>query len=86
MLRRLELLLDRLDGPAEAIFVDGGSSDCGPIVLKALAKRDARYRYIGLSRNFGHQVAITAGMDAARGDAIVVMDPTCRILPKWSSR
>jgi dolichol-phosphate mannosyltransferase len=74
LLRRLELLLDRLDGPAEAIFVDDGSSDCGPIVLKALAKRDRRYRYVGLSRNFGHQVAITAGMDAARGDAVIVMD------------
>lgn len=74
LLRRLELLLDRLDGPAEAIFVDDGSSDCGPTVLRALAKHDKRYRYIGLSRNFGHQVAITAGMDAAQGDAVVVMD------------
>jgi glycosyltransferase involved in cell wall biosynthesis len=74
LLRRLALLLDRLDGPAEAIFVDDGSSDTGPIVLQALAKRDPRFRYIGLSRNFGHQVAITAGMDAAAGDAIVVMD------------
>ena len=43
-------------------------------MLKALAKHDKRYRYIGLSRNFGHQVAITAGMDAAQGDAVVVMD------------
>jgi len=74
LLRRLDLLLGRLDGPAEAIFVDDGSSDSGPIVLQALAKRDPRFRYIGLSRNFGHQVAITAGMDAATGDAIVVMD------------
>ena len=74
LLRRLDLLLGRLDGPAEAIFVDDGSSDSGPIVLQALAKRDPRFRYIGLSRNFGHQVAITAGMDAAQGDAIVVMD------------
>ena len=74
LLRRLDLLLGRLDGPAEAIFVDDGSSDTSPIVLKALAKRDPRFRYIGLSRNFGHQVAITAGMDAAQGDAIVVMD------------
>jgi polyisoprenyl-phosphate glycosyltransferase len=74
LLRRLDLLLARLDGPAEAIFVDDGSSDTGPIVLQALARRDPRFRYIGLSRNFGHQVAITAGMDVAQGDAIVVMD------------
>ena len=74
LLRRLDLLLARLDGPAEAIFVDDGSSDSSPIVLQALAKRDPRFRYIGLSRNFGHQVAITAGMDAAQGEAIIVMD------------
>jgi polyisoprenyl-phosphate glycosyltransferase len=74
LLRRLDLLLARLDGPAEAIFVDDGSSDTGPIVLQALARRDARFRFVGLSRNFGHQVAITAGMDAAQGDAVIVMD------------
>jgi polyisoprenyl-phosphate glycosyltransferase len=74
LLHRLDLLLDRLAEPVEAIFVDDGSRDSGPIILKALAKRDPRYRYIGLSRNFGHQVAITAGMDAAQGQAIIVMD------------
>ncbi|MEN3377334.1 MAG: polyisoprenyl-phosphate glycosyltransferase [Hyphomicrobiales bacterium] len=74
LLRRLDQLLAGLHGPAEAIFVDDGSSDSSPIVLQALAKRDPRFRYIGLSRNFGHQVAITAGMDEAQGQAIVVMD------------
>jgi polyisoprenyl-phosphate glycosyltransferase len=74
LLRRLDLVLSRLDGPAEAIFVDDGSSDSSSIVLRALATRDPRYRYIGLSRNFGHQIAITAGMDAAQGEAIIVMD------------
>jgi glycosyltransferase involved in cell wall biosynthesis len=74
LLRRLDLMLDRLSEPAEAIFVDDGSGDSGPIMLQALAKRDPRYRYIGLSRNFGHQIAITAGMDAAQGRAIIVMD------------
>jgi polyisoprenyl-phosphate glycosyltransferase len=74
LLRRVGLLMEQLDGPAETIFVDDGSSDCGPIVLQALVRDDPRYRYIRLSRNFGHQVAITAGMDAAAGEAIVVMD------------
>jgi len=54
LLRRLDLVLSRLDGPAEAIFVDDGSRDSSSIVLQALASRDPRFRYIGLSRNFGH--------------------------------
>jgi glycosyltransferase involved in cell wall biosynthesis len=75
LLRRIDILLNEmLDGPAEAIFVDDGSSDCSSIVLEAKAKDDPRYRYIRLSRNFGHQIAITAGMDAANGAAVVVMD------------
>jgi dolichol-phosphate mannosyltransferase len=74
LLRRMGTLMEQLDGPAETIFVDDGSSDCGPIVLQSLVRNDSRYRYIGLSRNFGHQIAITAGMDAAAGEAIIVMD------------
>jgi polyisoprenyl-phosphate glycosyltransferase len=74
LLRRLDRLLSGLAEPAEAIFVDDGSSDSSPLVLQDLARRDPRFRYIGLSRNFGHQVAITAGMDAAQGSAIIVMD------------
>jgi dolichol-phosphate mannosyltransferase len=74
LLRRLDLLLDRFDAPAEVIFVDDGSTDCSGIVLRAKAKDDPRYRYIGLSRNFGHQIALTAGLDAAAGQAVIVMD------------
>jgi dolichol-phosphate mannosyltransferase len=74
LLHRLDALMERLDGPAEAILVDDGSSDSGSIVLRARAKDDPRYRYIGLTRNFGHQIAISAGMDAAAGDAVIVMD------------
>jgi glycosyltransferase involved in cell wall biosynthesis len=74
LLKRLDALMDGLDGPAETIFVDDGSTDCGSIVLRARANDDPRYRYIKLTRNFGHQIAITAGMDAASGQAVVVMD------------
>lgn len=70
----MDQLLDALDGPAEVLFIDDGSSDCSPIVLRAKAKSDARYRYVRLSRNFGHQIAITTGLDLARGDAVIVMD------------
>jgi dolichol-phosphate mannosyltransferase len=74
LLRRLDAVMDGLDGPVETIFVDDCSSDCSSIILQARARHDSRYRYIGLSRNFGHQAAITAGMDAASGAAVVVMD------------
>src|SRR5579863_2072372 len=74
LLRRLDGLLDQLDGPAEAILVDDGSKDASGIVCEGRARSDKRYRYIRLSRNFGHQIAITTGMDRARGEAVIVMD------------
>lgn len=74
LLHRLDKLVASLDAPAEAIFVDDGSRDTSSIILEAKAKDDPRFKYIRLSRNFGHQIAITAGMDASSGDAIVVMD------------
>lgn len=74
LLHRLDRLLAELDGPAEVILVDDGSQDISSLMASTKAKDDPRYRYVGLSRNFGHQIAITAGMDRARGDAIIVMD------------
>jgi dolichol-phosphate mannosyltransferase len=74
LVRRIRALLDRLDGPSEAIFVDDGSRDTSVIYLREMATAEPRFRLIELSRNFGHQIAITAGMDAALGDAVVVMD------------
>jgi dolichol-phosphate mannosyltransferase len=74
LLHRIVKLLDQLDGSAEAIFVDDGSHDTGSIFLRGAVRIDSRLRLIELSRNFGHQIAITAGMNAARGEAVVVMD------------
>src|SRR5271156_2451303 len=74
LLRRLDALLDSLDAPGEAIFVDDGSEDTSPIVLEGKARADRRYRLIRLSRNFGHQIAITTGLDHAAGRAVIVMD------------
>ncbi len=74
LLPRLDALLERLDGPAEVIFVDDGSRDLSAFILEQRARLDARFAYIRLSRNFGHQVAVSAGLDHARGDAVVVMD------------
>ncbi len=74
LLKRVRALLDRLDGPAEAIFVDDGSRDRSADVLHGAIREEPRFRLIEFSRNFGHQIAISAGMDAASGDAVVVMD------------
>lgn len=64
-----------LDGvPFELILVDDGSADHTPALLAELAERDPRVRVIELSRNFGHQTALTAGLDHARGDAVVMLD------------
>jgi polyisoprenyl-phosphate glycosyltransferase len=74
LLHRLDMLLDSLDALGEVIFVDDGSRDASPIVLEGKARVDARYRLLTLTRNFGHQVAITTGMDHAAGRAVIVMD------------
>ena len=71
---RLEGVLDRLDGPAEVIFVDDGSRDASFAVIEAICTADERFKCVRLSRNFGHQIAITAGLDAAAGEAVVIMD------------
>ncbi len=74
LLRRLDALLESLDAPGEVIVVDDGSEDTSAIVLEGKARTDRRYRLVKLSRNFGHQIAITAGLDHAAGRAVVVMD------------
>jgi polyisoprenyl-phosphate glycosyltransferase len=64
-----------LDGvPFELVLVDDGSKDATAEVLGELAARDARVKVVRLSRNFGHQPALTAGLDHASGDVVVMMD------------
>ena len=58
----------------EFIFVNDGSDDQSYQILKDLASKDKRVKFIDLSRNFGHQLALTAGLDYAHGDAVITMD------------
>lgn len=58
----------------EVILVDDGSRDTTLSLLKHAAKRDSRLRILAFARNFGHQLAVTAGIDAAQGDAVVLID------------
>jgi dolichol-phosphate mannosyltransferase len=71
---RLAPVLDALDGPAEIVFVNDGSQDRSLEILKELRRRDPRVKVLSFSRNFGHQVAITAGLDHAAGEAMVILD------------
>src|SRR5438128_2996717 len=74
LVARLTEVMDALDGDAEAIIVDDGSRDSTYELLLAAAREEPRLRLVKLSRNFGHQVALTAGVDVSAGDAVIVMD------------
>ena len=72
--RRLACVMDQLDGPAEVVFVDDGSTDGSFELMRSLSAADDRVLVVRLSRNFGHQIALTAGLDHARGRAVIIMD------------
>src|SRR5436190_23974974 len=72
--RRLAGLLDGLSGEGEIILVDDGSCDRSLEMMRDFRQRDPRVRYLSLARNFGHQIAVTAGLRFAQGDAVIVLD------------
>jgi glycosyltransferase involved in cell wall biosynthesis len=79
------------DLTVEILYVDDGSRDGTLHLLRALAASDARVRYLSLSRNFGQQAALTAGMEHARGDVVITLDADLQhppavipqLLEKW---
>ncbi len=89
--RRVSEVLDSTGEPWELILVNDGSYDRSPEIMRELHKRDPRVRVIHFARNFGHQNAVTAGMDYARGDAVVLIDADLQdppevilqLLEKW---
>ena len=83
LLCRLRAVLDSLPGgPHEVLFVDDGSTDRTFELLAEAAQEDSRIAAISLSRNFGHQAAITAALDHVTGDAAVVMDGDLQDVPE----
>jgi glycosyltransferase involved in cell wall biosynthesis len=74
LLQRLVPVLDQIEDDWEVVVVDDGSTDGTWQIVKAAAGEDDRIRGLRLSRNFGHQVALTAGLQAAEGDAVITMD------------
>lgn len=83
--KRTAAVLDSLPFCAEVIYINDGSSDATLEVLYALRQQDPRVGIIDLSRNFGKEIAITAGLDAAKGDATVVIDADLQDPPELIS-
>jgi polyisoprenyl-phosphate glycosyltransferase len=75
LLRRLRAVLDQVPGgPHEIVIVDDGSTDGTPDILRQESREDDRLVGVVLSRNFGHQAALSAGLAQASGDAVIAMD------------
>jgi dolichol-phosphate mannosyltransferase len=74
MYRRLHDVIEQLDGDAELILIDDGSRDRSLSMMRELHHRDNRVHYLSLARNFGHQIAVTAGLNFVQGKCIIVMD------------
>lgn len=72
--RRLRSVFQDLEGQVEFVFVDDGSRDRSLMLIRQLHEQDPKVCYLSLARNFGHQVAVTAGLNFASGRAVVVMD------------
>jgi glycosyltransferase involved in cell wall biosynthesis len=72
--RRLVSVLEQLPQKFEILYVDDGSTDGTPELLRELQENDQRIRVVRFSRNFGHQMAITAGLEHASGDAVAIID------------
>ena len=83
LLGRLIPVLDRCVASFEVLFVDDGSQDATFEVLKQINRTDARIRALSLSRNFGKEIAIAAGLDHSRGRAVVIMDADLQHPPEF---
>ena len=89
--REVVAALEPPEADWELIFVNDGSSDGSQELMLELAAQDARVRVISFARNFGHQIAVTAGVDYASGDAIILIDADLqdppavipRLIAKW---
>ncbi len=74
LFQRLQAVTQSLNTSFELIFVNDGSRDNSLAIAKGLAATQPEVKYIDLSRNFGHQIAVSAGLDNAKGDRIVIID------------
>ncbi|MEG2666274.1 MAG: glycosyltransferase family 2 protein [Bacteroidales bacterium] len=83
--RRLKLVLDTLTPSYEILFINDGSKDSSLTQLIHLAQTDSRIVYLNFSRNFGHQVAVMAGLDYSKGEVVIIMDADLQDPPELIS-
>jgi polyisoprenyl-phosphate glycosyltransferase len=91
--QRLTRVIETLPGTFEVLFVNDGSEDRSETILRDFYQKDQRVKVINFSRNFGHQVAITAGIDLAQGRACIIMDADLqdppevipRLIERWEA-
>ena len=88
--KRLTAVLSAMDGDYEIVYVNDGSRDHTPDILNDLAAHDPCVRTVHFARNAGHQMAVTAGLDYATGDAIVIIDADLQdppeIIPEMAAK
>lgn len=85
LLERLEKALEQTGRAYEVVFIDDGSSDRSLQMMREAAGRDSRIKVLSFSRNFGHQTAVTAGINHSDGDAVIVMDADLQDPPELVS-
>ena len=71
---RITEVMEQSGGTWELVLIDDGSTDGSTELIKSMAQRDTHVRPVIFARNFGHQIAVTAGMEYSRGDAVVIID------------
>jgi dolichol-phosphate mannosyltransferase len=88
--RRVKEVIDSFDAPAEVIMVDDGSMDGSAEILRDINHQDPRFKVVSFSRNFGHQIAISAGLDFASGNALMIIDGDLQdppeVLPRFIAK
>lgn len=82
---RVQNAMDAIGEPWELVLVDDGSTDGSSDIIRDLAFEDIRVRPVLFSRNFGHQIAVTAGLDYSRGQAVVIIDTDLQDPPELIS-
>ncbi|MFM2060726.1 MAG: hypothetical protein RLZZ507_396 [Cyanobacteriota bacterium] len=74
MYRRISLVMNQMDGSVELCLINDGSRDRSLQMIRELHQKDPRVVYLSLARNFGHQIAVTAGLNFVRGQIVVILD------------